>query len=88
MGPLTRLRNKPEAARRRILYMSTVVIFAVIFLLWVASLPYRLESIAGPDSANPQKDYSPFTVVAGEVKGVWGDFTRGIEVIGASIFGE
>lgn len=87
MGFIRHLRSKPEATRRRLLYVSTITLFSLILLFWLVSLPYQLADVSASESASRSESYSPFVVVVEEIGGLWGDFTRGLQVVREDIFG-
>jgi len=71
------LRKKPEATRRRVLYISVAAIMTVIISIWALTLPMRFSADAQPAENEP----SPFMVVQ-EYTQTWNsDFKRGLHRI-------
>jgi len=45
MNWLQKIRKKPKAVRRQILYITTFVFGGIIVLFWAFTLPYRFKDI-------------------------------------------
>ncbi|PCI20184.1 hypothetical protein COB64_02640 [Candidatus Wolfebacteria bacterium] len=62
-GFIKKLREKPTSVKRRILYISTIVITGSILILWFASLPYRFSDRNQNRSSTLKDDAKPFVLL-------------------------
>lgn len=75
---IQKLRKKPKSVRRRILYLSTLIVAAIIIFFWVATLPYRLSETK-ESVKKQQTDLKPLNLFKKNVSESFGEFSGGLQ---------
>jgi len=68
------LQKKPESIRRRILFVSMVVIMFVIVAVWIFSLSFSLKS-----KEKSETSFTPFKIFGGLVKDAYNVSLGGVK---------
>jgi len=63
MNKIENLQKKPEAIRRRVLFVSVVAIMFMVVVIWIFSLNFSLKS-----QEKNETSFTPFKVLGGLVK--------------------
>lgn len=73
---IEKLQRKPEATRRKILYATVFACSALIFGIWVTTLPGRLAGVSG--NGNEKEGISPFVVLKEAMSDIFSDFSDSV----------
>ena len=89
MDFIKKLREKPKATRKRILYITTFFLTGLIFLFWIWTLPYRLSS--GSDVSKKEslrKDFTPLYLLKDNISGAYEEVTEGFNTVKGNLSSE
>ncbi|MEK9167746.1 MAG: hypothetical protein AAB769_00210 [Patescibacteria group bacterium] len=76
---IEKLQKKSEATRRKILYATVFACAAVIFGIWITTLPARLAGVSG--SENKESKGSPMSSLKEAFGGIFSDFSASVSDI-------
>jgi len=65
---LERMRQKPEAVRVRFVFIISVSVTGIIFLVWLTVMGVRFSDVSGPDSKTPRSSDTTIEEIDNTVK--------------------